>query len=355
MPTVVGDCGGDNTRQEGAIAVDRPRSRSLALELGSAVACVRGRMSEPILKRASSTDEGSENWSRLHTLTFQQSEYGRLELIVRANRLIDRYGLNPVSALGNTPLHFACTVSYRPLLAMHLVDRGADCAVRNSHGQSPMHVAAAHMPAQVIVAMVSKRSTRVNMRDQDGSAPLHWAVQQSPFRTKVVRVLLEAGADASVADASGDTAVHHAARDGDIELFDLLMQFVHEPVFNMRGLAPMHAAVEMDEAEFVEAFIGKYGAEGLPVSSKNGSTVLHIAARNGCFATAAALVRLVPALVNALDRHDQTPFTVAVANRNLRVAQLLVDNGAEPAAKCAALLQYVRDAMPLKKEGNSWP
>lgn len=105
--------------------------------------------------------------------------------------------------------------------------------------------------------------------------------------------------------------------------------------------------------EFVVAFIRKYGASDLPVSSKNGSTVLHVAARNGCFATAEALVREVPALVNQEDKHKQTPFTVAVANRNVRVAQLLLDAGAEPATMCAAILKHVKKVEAEEKGGQS--
>ena len=61
-----------------------------------------------------------------------------------------------------------------------------------------------------------------NATDNNGCTPLVTACRSPYVYTKVVRLLLEAGADPAMADKNGQHPLHTAAFRGDIDLVDML-------------------------------------------------------------------------------------------------------------------------------------
>ena len=57
----------------------------------------------------------------------------------------------------------------------------------------------------------------MNAQTQQGWAPLHLSTKDN--RLQVVEALLNAGADSSLQDSQGRTALHFAARIGDVTMF----------------------------------------------------------------------------------------------------------------------------------------
>lgn len=66
-------------------------------------------------------------------------------------------------------------------------------------------------------------------RSGDRSLPAPLVVASSMNQTRICKMLLESGADVTAADTEGMTALHHAAGNGNAQLFRSLLSFNADP------------------------------------------------------------------------------------------------------------------------------
>jgi ankyrin repeat protein len=105
------------------------------------------------------------------------------------------------------------------------------CGPGSAFERNPLHKAVCEMDlAAIQIEVVSRPSEFFNRRDTAGYAPMHSAcslcmkdAQNSSIATDIVRMLISAGADASIGDSEGNTPLHWAARAGDKGTAELLL------------------------------------------------------------------------------------------------------------------------------------
>ena len=108
---------------------------------------------------------------------------------------------------GRTPLHIACGVGDEVMVGL-LLEQGLPCA--DEEGRTPLHVAASEGHAALVPAIVGAAgSGAADLQDKAGYTALHCAADAG--HTHCVRALLDAGADASVANHVGNTALRACA------------------------------------------------------------------------------------------------------------------------------------------------
>lgn len=136
---------------------------------------------------------------------------------------------------GATPLHWASDLC-KVRVASLLLEKGADVNARDERGETPLHLAALKGYVDIVELLV-KHGSNVNARDNNGDTPLHLAASKgtntlfseiglSPSITEgcnvdyvsVVRLLLESGADPSIRNNEGKTAL------------DIARQLIHEDI-----------------------------------------------------------------------------------------------------------------------------
>ncbi|KAJ3161457.1 hypothetical protein HDU86_007239 [Geranomyces michiganensis] len=113
---------------------------------------------------------------------------------------------------GQTALHYAASKNYADVVDA-LLNAGADPASRDQYGQTPMHRASARGWVRIAARLKQDPRAKVNVRDALGNTPLHVAAED--VQIDVIKYLLSAGADASTrnkegltpADVSSDKAV----------------------------------------------------------------------------------------------------------------------------------------------------
>lgn len=115
---------------------------------------------------------------------------------------------------GRTELFYA--VRRGDLVAVRaLLERGADVNVRDKEGTTPLAFDISSVPdnakALAIAGMLIRAGANVNLKDKSETTPLKLAVYQFEDRDgELVKLLLEAGADANAADDYGTTVLMHA-------------------------------------------------------------------------------------------------------------------------------------------------
>jgi ankyrin repeat protein len=113
-----------------------------------------------------------------------------------------------------TPLSRACTNGSAALVEL-LLDAGADPNTRIATGETPTMTCASTGSADAVRALVA-RGADVNAKEpSQNQDAVMWAASER--HANVVRLLVEAGANPRARTKKGFTALHFAAREGDIE------------------------------------------------------------------------------------------------------------------------------------------
>jgi Ankyrin repeats (many copies) len=105
------------------------------------------------------------------------------------------------------------------------------CGPGTSFGRSLLHRAVCEMDLSGVQSQLSSGSgDYLEQRDQKGYCPIHSACAlclkdpvNSAIAGEIVRLLISAGADASIRDLDGNTSLHWAARAGDKGTSELLL------------------------------------------------------------------------------------------------------------------------------------
>jgi uncharacterized protein len=255
-------------------------------------------------------------------------------------------------------------------LAVALLCQAA--GLRAAGSESPL-VDAVKAGNRTAVMTILKRPGAVNAADADGTTALHWAVRGDDV--EMVRLLLQAGADAKVANRYGIRPLGLAATNGSAEAIKLLLQAGADPnaavsdggetalmaaartgrVEPLRLLLDRGADVNAHETEYGETALmwaaSENHADAVRVliehgADKNGHsarttaerargriaqggwTALLHASRQGAAASAAALADLGVDL-NAKAPDGTTALLVAIINSHYDLAAMLLAKGAD--------------------------
>uniref|UniRef100_A0A8C1MDG9 Ankyrin repeat domain 52a n=1 Tax=Cyprinus carpio TaxID=7962 RepID=A0A8C1MDG9_CYPCA len=295
------------------------------------------------------------------------------------------FDINTPDNFGRTCLHAAASGGNVDCLNLLLSSR-ADLNKKDKFGRTPLHYAAANGRYQCAVVLVGA-GAEVNERDRSGCTPLHYSAASTAFcRTDrphasthqnqedgekesflCVEHLLDNGADPSLCNTKGYSAVHYAAAHGNKQNLELLLEMCFNTLGdkeNNGSISPLHLAVESGHWECVAVLIesGGYvdacdpvGRSVLYVASQRGHArcvelllcqsasclltehrtkwgPLHVAAANSHSECLRMLLCSEGGadLVNVTDAEGQTPLMLAVLGGHTDCVHLLLERGACP-------------------------
>uniref|UniRef100_A0AAQ4NW16 Ankyrin repeat domain 52 n=1 Tax=Gasterosteus aculeatus aculeatus TaxID=481459 RepID=A0AAQ4NW16_GASAC len=206
---------------------------------------------------------------------------------------------------GMLPLHLAALHGFpdccRKLLSNAgddiniLDDQGRTCLHAAASGGSSLHYAAANGNSQCTISLV-RAGAEVNELDLTGCSPLHYAAASHTFcgetnsepnhcDEKCLDFLLDNGANPTLKNSKGYSAVHYAAAYGNKQHLELLLEISFnclEEVESNIPVSPLHLAAYYGHCEALcllcETLVS------LDVRDIEGRTALHLAAQRG-FAT----------------------------------------------------------------------
>lgn len=222
---------------------------------------------------------------------------------------------------------------------------GADVNALQPDGSSPL-MWAVHGVDHTLVHELLKRGAKPNLRNSLGQTPLNEAIDLAD--EDMVSMLLEAGADPNLGNDDDETPLMLAARLGNLPMAGQLVKAGAKVNARerYRDQSALMWAIGANSAAVTE-FLIQHGAQvdiraatndwGNQITSEpraqyrpsGGLTPLLYAARSGCLECAQALLR-AGAGINRPTPDGVTPLMNAIDNNHFDVADLLLDEGANP-------------------------
>ncbi|GCC34781.1 NF-kappa-B inhibitor alpha-like [Chiloscyllium punctatum] len=175
---------------------------------------------------------------------------------------------------------------------------------RTEDGDTFLHLAILHQRPDIANFLLRSEPSVIDIRNKSRQSPLHLSViMRMPG---VTRELAQAGADLESLDSFGNTPLHLACEQGDLDCVDALLD-------------PMGTSNITQQRQ----------AQDLEWRNYSGHTCLHIAAMKGECETVARLLAS-GANINAQEPNSgRTPLHLAVEFQHREVVQLLIERGVD--------------------------
>ncbi len=175
-------------------------------------------------------------WTPLHWAVYQQ------QLSAAITLLAHNADANAGNMTGNTPLHL-CGFNNNVNMATILLDHRADINRRNRSGSTPLDYAVHQQAAEMVLFLLNRGADPnsgkgAGFAGKDSQPPLARATMLGS--KEMVTMLLLFHADINMADATGNTALHEAARLNRREIVAILLRHQADPLRrNLAGDTPL--------------------------------------------------------------------------------------------------------------------
>lgn len=240
----------------------------------------------------------------------------------------------------------ACASGITPLMALSfdqgeaamekglmLLKAGADPSLPGRNGDTPLHLAARNGPAAWVKALL-EAGAQVNASNMRGDTPLMMFFRNRPeVAVEKADMLLKAGADAAVVNKCGETALHLAAKYGQVLMVEVLLEAGMEVnIPDLDGNTILHLAADYGSGILVQALLSA-GADPTR-ANKRGETALHLAVKYGQTSLTKSLLE-AGAETNANSKNGYTPLMLLAGGRAeiSENAAMLLKAGADPSLK----------------------
>ena len=153
---------------------------------------------------------------------------------------------------GFTALHFAAKFGHVDVLEF-LLDRGADCDVRDQDGMAPLHCAASKGHTHIVERLL-QRGAAVTATDNIAWTASHYAANNGHH--SVLHILLQADAEVDARTMAGSTALHLASEEAHPDAIRLLIDNgASTDLLDADGRIPLDVAIYWREETTVEALV----------------------------------------------------------------------------------------------------
>ncbi|KAJ3652448.1 hypothetical protein Zmor_018410 [Zophobas morio] len=247
-------------------------------------------------------------------------ETGQLETL---KQLINSGGkIEEINKNNETLLHIAAARNHLDIV-QYLLSKQANTFAKNCDGRIPLHLACQNGHMKIVKELLT--NDQMAAVDRWKLTPLHRAALKG--RKKVVKVLVEAGADINCCSTDGGTPLHSAARGGHIDVLEyLISQKASVKAKNAKSKTCLHVAVQRGCTDAVEYLINQK-REIVHDIDYRGRTALHFAVEKG-------YKNMVPILlqggsdINKVNYYKETPLDIARKENRKEIVELLKKSGA---------------------------
>ncbi|XP_033741695.1 transient receptor potential cation channel subfamily A member 1 homolog [Pecten maximus] len=243
-------------------------------------------------KRADVNTPASDYMNPIH-LASKAGDIKCVKLLVEHHARID--ALNDVQA---TPLHIACAFNHVDVVE-YLIERGANLEKKDKDNYTPLLMAAAYGHADIIKLLLRKRVDYEAVEKSDKTAIFLAAEEDNLDALKALLAVGRVRRLVNVGDRYDNTPLHIGAEKGYLSIVKCLLEY----------------KVDVD------------------AKNEEEQTPLHLAAKSGRTNIVRELVLRDHSSVNDEDEDSNTALHLAADCGHAKVAGVLLDNGADVAAR----------------------
>ncbi|KAJ9464485.1 hypothetical protein DIPPA_24641 [Diplonema papillatum] len=304
-----------------------------------------------LLEHTAADIDHCDDLTPLHWATVHQMERLAHGLLLKGAEA------NPISSTtGQTPLHMAAATSLS--LTKRLISFGADPGVEDPSGNTALHYACRGRQEPIVAFLLTHAPKLAPLKNRSGATALHVATTEGLYRS--VGLIVATGGAVDGQDSFRNTALHmacserqsqcaaalvHAGAGLDVRnhagvvplmyacdgmMSDVAVQLVTHGckvnVSDQKGYTALHYACA-NRMELLAFELLKSSLLDVCARSRNGVTVLHLAAGQNLKAVASALLTR-GCNIGAKDGKGNTPLHYACLNQSAETAELLISLGA---------------------------
>nr|AAY27980.1 inhibitor of nuclear factor kappaB [Euprymna scolopes] len=205
---------------------------------------------------------------------------------------------------------------------------------QDEEGDSLLHLAIIRGHAQIADDYIRgaksfNLSHLLDLQNNFFQTPLHLAVITK--QSNIVETLLRCNVAVDIADSYGNTAMHIACREGNIDIARLLFQYApHRVILELRnydGLSCLHIAALQNHYSLMELLL-ENGANINVQDGKSGRTVLHYAAEYGNQRLVNQLFNYPDLDINTVTYSGMSALNLAEGRNHIEIKEMLQLNGA---------------------------
>jgi len=246
-------------------------------------------------------------------------------------KLLLNYGAerNLQDEKGNFPIHYASMHDDVDLFKL-FVEGLEDSPINwtNAMKQNSLHIAVWHSNTELVKFILSLDKVNINSKDKVGRTPLHYAARNGNL--EIVELLIKYGAKVSSSSITNEEPLHEAVYKGHLEVAKFLLDKGAKVNSGSYRGYPIHMAIDKGDYDMLVMLI----KEGADVNAKMSEKLfslrpLHIAAMKG-FLKIAKLLLNKGAEVDVEDLVNKTPLYYALMNGHTEMVKLLLRYGANP-------------------------
>lgn len=158
----------------------------------------------------------------------------------------------------------------------------------------------------VLKLLLNNYLTDINAKDKYGASPLHCVKYENNKALETVKLLIERGADISITNDQGQTALYLACSQGSPGLVPTLVKKVADFIaVDLEGRNAIHYAAQSGNTNLVKILAQKCPATLVATRDKRGRNALHHLVSDPWLADEDAIESLVSAGVSVKDLDDE--------------------------------------------------